>query len=57
MLLSEVVGSTGMTPPAQIVREFPKLNRGVIFGFTVTAKVLVVAHDPAVGVNVYVAEV
>jgi hypothetical protein len=39
-----------------MVNEVPKLNVGVMFGFTVTVNVAVVAHCPAVGVNVYVAE-
>ena len=34
----------------------PKLNVGVRFGLTVTVNVVVVAHKPAVGVNVYVPE-
>ena len=43
-------------PPAQMVRLVPKLNVGVTFGFTVTVNVVVVAHNPAVGVNVYTPE-
>lgn len=43
-------------PPAQIVSDVPKLNVGVIFGVIVTVKVVVVAHNPAVGVNVYTPE-
>ena len=54
--LSDELGNTGTVPPAQIVSAVPKLNVGVIFGFTVTANVVVVAHNPAVGVNVYVTE-
>ena len=54
MLLSDVVGKVGTVPPAQIDKLVPKLNVGVIFGFTVTVNVAVVAHCPAVGVNVYV---
>ena len=50
--LSDTAGSVGTVPPAQIVSDVPKLNVGVIFGFTVTANVAVVAHKPAVGVNV-----
>jgi hypothetical protein len=53
----EVVGSTGTVAPAQIESDVPKLNAGVIIGFTVTLKVVVAAHCPAVGVKVYVAEV
>ena len=39
-------------PPAHIVSDVPKLKVGVTFGFTVTVNVAVVAHKPAVGVNV-----
>jgi hypothetical protein len=46
------VGSKGTDAPAQIVSEFPKLNVGIILGFTVTLNVVAVAHCPAVGVNV-----
>ena len=56
MPLSDVVGNVGTVPPAQIVSEVPKANVGVTFGFTVTVKVVAVAHCPAVAVNVYVAE-
>ncbi len=52
MLLSDVVGSVGTVPPAHTVSEVPKLNAGVMFGFTVTVNVVVVAQSPAVGVNV-----
>ena len=52
----DVVGSVGTAAPAQMERLVPKLNVGVIFGLTVTLNVVVVAHCPAVGVNVYVAE-
>jgi len=38
------------------VRFAPKLNVGAIFGSTVTTNDAVVAHCPAVGINVYVAE-
>ena len=48
----DVVDSTGTIPPAQIVSDEPKLNTGMIFGSTVTVNVVVVAHCPAVGVNV-----
>ena len=48
----DVVGSTGRDPPAQIVKLLPKLNAGVMFVLIVTVSVVVVAHDPAVGVNV-----
>jgi hypothetical protein len=52
----DVVGKTGTTPPAQTVRFAPKLNVGAMFGLTVTVNVVPVAHCPAFGVNVYVAE-
>jgi hypothetical protein len=54
--LVEVVGNAGTPAPAQIVSEVPKLNVGVMFGLTVTVNVVVVAHCPADGVNVYVPE-
>jgi hypothetical protein len=50
--LSEVVGKTGTAPPAHIVSEVPNANVGVVLGVTVTVNVVVVAHNPAVGVNV-----
>ena len=56
ILLEDDKGNTGTTPFAQIVRLVPKLNTGVIFGFTVTANVVEVAHCPLVGVKVYVPE-
>jgi hypothetical protein len=56
MLLTDVVGKEGTPVPEHMVNEVPKLNVGVMFGFTVTVNVAVVAHCPAVGVNVYVAE-
>lgn len=52
----EVVDKVGTVPPAQIVTLAPKLNVGVMFGFTVMVNVAVVAHCPAPGVNVYVPE-
>ena len=52
ILLSEDVVSVGTVPPSQIVNDVPKLNMGIIFGFTVTANVVGVAHNPAVGVKV-----
>ena len=54
--LSEVVGNVGTASPEQIVNVVPKLNVGVTFGVTVTVRPVVVAHCPAVGVNVYVPE-
>jgi hypothetical protein len=52
ILLVDVVGNVGTVPPEQIARAVPKLNVGVMFGFTVTVNVAVVAHCPAVGVKV-----
>lgn len=48
----DIVGKAGTDPPAQIVKLVPKLNAGVIFGFTITSIDAVVAHCPAVGVKV-----
>ena len=48
----EVAGSVGTIPPAHMVNAVPKSNVGVMFGLTVTVNVVVVAHCPAVGVNV-----
>jgi hypothetical protein len=50
--LSDVTGNVGTAAPAHIVSEVPKPNVGVMFGFTVTVNVVVVAHNPAVGVKV-----
>jgi hypothetical protein len=52
ILLVDVDGKAGTVPPAHMANEVPKPNTGVMFGFTVTAKVVAVAHCPAVGVNV-----
>lgn len=52
ILLVDVFGNAGTTPPSQMLSVVPKLNVGVMFGFTVTVNVVVVAHCPAVGVNV-----
>jgi hypothetical protein len=52
MPLSEVAGNTGVTEPEQIGAMAAK--SGITFGFTVTVNVVVVAHWPASGVNVYV---
>jgi len=46
-----VVGNVGTVPPEHIVSVVPKLKVGVMFGFTVTVNVNVVAQVPAVGVN------
>ena len=50
MLLVEVVGNGVNTAPEQIGAT--AANVGVMFGLTVIVKVVVVAHCPAVGVNV-----
>ena len=55
ILLVDVVGSTGAAAPEQIGAI--ALNAGMIFRLTVMFKVVVVAHCPASGVNVYVADV
>ena len=49
---SDVVGKTGTVPSAQTVSDVPKSNMGARFGLTVTVNVVVVAHNPAVGVKV-----
>ena len=50
MPLLEVVGKAVRVAPEQIGAT--ALNVGVIFGLTVIVNVVVVAHCPAVGVNV-----
>jgi hypothetical protein len=40
----EVVGNVGTVPPLHMVNEVPKLKAGVMLGFTVTVKVVLVAH-------------
>jgi len=40
-----------------MVSELPNANVGTVFGLIVTSNVVIVAHCPAVGVNVYVPEV
>ncbi len=52
----EMDGRDGTAAPAQTVRKLPKLNVGTILGLTVTEKLADVAHCPASGVKVYVAE-
>ena len=42
--LSDVLGNAGTVDPAQMVSDVPKLNVGVMFGFTVTEKLAVVPH-------------
>ena len=50
ILLFDVVGSVGGTAPEQIGAIAS--NVGMMFGLTVTLKVVGVAHCPASGVNV-----
>ena len=50
MPLLEVMGSADKVAPEQIGAT--AVNVGVMFGFTTIVKVVVVAHWPAVGVNV-----
>ena len=54
MPLVELAGRAGTVPPAHILVPAPKLKAGVIFGFTVTVKLLGTAHCPGSGVKVYV---
>jgi hypothetical protein len=49
---NDVFGNAGTVPPEQTLSEVPKLNVGVVLDPTVTLNVVVVAHCPAVGVNV-----
>ncbi len=56
ILFEDDVGTTGPVPPAQMVNSVPKLNVGVMLGFTVMVNVVGVAHSPASGVNVYTPE-
>ena len=55
ILFVEVVGNVGAVAPEQIGSITS--NVGVMLGVTVMFKVVVVAHCPASGVNVYVADV
>jgi hypothetical protein len=48
----DVPGNDGTEPPAQIDRDVPKANVGLMFGLTVTVNVVETAHCPADGVNV-----
>ena len=48
---TDVVGSEGTLVPAQIVIDVPKLKVGISTGFTVTTKLVEMAHCPASGVN------
>ena len=40
----DVAGNAGTVPPAQTESDVPKLNVGIMFGFTVTVKFDGVAH-------------
>ena len=44
ILLFDVLGNVGTVPPAQSDNDVPKLNIGVMFGFTVTVNVAGLAH-------------
>ena len=50
--LVELVVNAGTDPSAQMVSVVPNVKVGVMLGLTVTVRVVVVAHNPAVGVNV-----
>ena len=52
MPLVDVVVKTGAVVPWQMVMAVPKLNVGVMFGFTVMVNVAGSAQRPAVGVKV-----
>ena len=54
MELSEEVGNAGTVPLEQILKLVPKENVGVVCGVIVTVNVIVLAHCPEFGVNVYV---
>ena len=56
ILLEDVVASAGAVASAQIDKAVPKLNVGVMFGFTVTERLAVVAQKPSAGINTYVSE-
>lgn len=51
MPLSDVVGSVGTVCPAQMVLLVPKLKLGVMFGFTVSVKVVPRTQPGVLGVN------
>ena len=54
--LSDGEYNVGTAAPVQIVRELPNPNEGTTMGLMVTVNVVVVAHCPALGVNVYTPE-
>jgi hypothetical protein len=53
--LVDVVGKTGRVEPEHIGAMAVKI--GVIVGFTVTLKVVPIAHSPGLGVKLYIPEV
>ena len=52
MPLSDAVGNEGTLTPAQIVKDVPNANVGVMFGLTVTVNVVPFAHWLPPGVKV-----
>ena len=52
MPFEDVVGKAVTVLPEQMLIELPKPKAGMVFWLTVTEKLAVVAHWPAVGVNV-----
>ena len=44
ILFEEVVGNPGAVASAQIDKAVPKLNVGAMLGFTVTVKIVLIAH-------------
>lgn len=51
--LFEVFGRVGTVPPAQMLKDVPKENAGVVLGVTTTLRMVGIPHCPAVGVKVY----
>lgn len=52
ILLVDVTGRAGTSPPVQIDKVFSKSKVGAILCVTVTVNVVIVPHDPAAGVKV-----
>ena len=52
--LDDVNGNDGTAPPAQMVSVVPNAKEGTMLGLTVRSNVAGNAHNPAVGVKVYV---
>ena len=52
ILLVDVTGRVGTSPPVQIDKVGSRSNVGATLGVTVTVKVVIVPHDPATGVKV-----